>query len=393
MTILQTAIVFTTWLSIGMIQPVLSLILLERGATLANLPLVIGIYSITVLLIEFPSGVFADVFGRKASFLISLLFTIAGTAVLLFSHSLLFIIIAMHMQGVGRAFSSGSIDALIIDDCLQRKGKEYTSRVTSQLSIFQSLGIAVGALVGGFLPTFGGHTLNLIAKIVSIAITGILCLPFVKEVQPSQTKHININEHLKNCFDFVKATPLIKVMLFCVFAIGLLLITVEIYWQPAFMAVAGKKYTSLLGIISFMGFSMAILGNLLIQKLNIIPRIMRRLYFLLKLLSGFAVIIFAMQSSMVGFILTYGGIYLILGLTDITELTLMNDCVLPKNRASLLSLLSLSSQLGGLAASGTASVFVGFMGYGGVWITGGIMIIFTCGVSALFIHRTETKSK
>ena len=44
----------------GIILPVLSLLLLSRGATIETISLVIGLYSLTVILAEFPSGVFAD---------------------------------------------------------------------------------------------------------------------------------------------------------------------------------------------------------------------------------------------------------------------------------------------------------------------------------------------
>ena len=43
----------------GIIIPVLSLLLLARGATIETISLVIGLYSLTVIVAEFPSGVFA----------------------------------------------------------------------------------------------------------------------------------------------------------------------------------------------------------------------------------------------------------------------------------------------------------------------------------------------
>ena len=58
-------------LSTGLMLPIMSLMIISRGAGTELLPLVIGVYSLTVILFEFPSGVFSDIFGRKKTFLIS----------------------------------------------------------------------------------------------------------------------------------------------------------------------------------------------------------------------------------------------------------------------------------------------------------------------------------
>ena len=75
MTALQKMTVFITWLSVGIVQPIFSLLLLGKGAILTTLPAAIGVYSITVLTAEFPSGVFADIFGRKAAFMFVYVFS------------------------------------------------------------------------------------------------------------------------------------------------------------------------------------------------------------------------------------------------------------------------------------------------------------------------------
>lgn len=45
--------------STGLIVPILSLLLLDKGITLRQPAIIIGIYSLTTIVIELPSGVFA----------------------------------------------------------------------------------------------------------------------------------------------------------------------------------------------------------------------------------------------------------------------------------------------------------------------------------------------
>ena len=64
-------IIFLNYASLGILLPVLTLILLRKGADLKTLPLLIASYSAAVLCFELPSGICADLYGRKTVFLIS----------------------------------------------------------------------------------------------------------------------------------------------------------------------------------------------------------------------------------------------------------------------------------------------------------------------------------
>ena len=96
----------------GLLAPVLSLVLLSHGATLENLSLCIGIFAVMVVVLELPSGIMADLIGRKRIFLLSACFMMANYVLLMFSSHFLMLAAACAMQGIGRAFSSGSIEAL-----------------------------------------------------------------------------------------------------------------------------------------------------------------------------------------------------------------------------------------------------------------------------------------
>lgn len=66
----------------GLTVPVLTLMLLARGATLETLSLFMGITLIATVALEVPSGIAADVLGRKRLFMIAMLLSVAGYALL-----------------------------------------------------------------------------------------------------------------------------------------------------------------------------------------------------------------------------------------------------------------------------------------------------------------------
>ena len=66
----------------GLTVPVLTLMLLARGATLETLSLFMGITLAVTVALEVPSGIVADALGRKRLFMIAMLLNVAGYVLL-----------------------------------------------------------------------------------------------------------------------------------------------------------------------------------------------------------------------------------------------------------------------------------------------------------------------
>ena len=65
------AILFIKSFGTGIVAPVLMLAMLSHGATVRDLSLLLGAYSFMVIAAEFPTGLFADLYGRKRAFIVS----------------------------------------------------------------------------------------------------------------------------------------------------------------------------------------------------------------------------------------------------------------------------------------------------------------------------------
>ena len=104
MNIWEKGIFFFSCLLDGMIVPLMSLIYLKHGASIDNLAIFIAIYSLTVIVLEVPSGMLADIMGRKRIFILSHVFLTMYYMTTLFSNSALPLVFANLFHGVGRAF-------------------------------------------------------------------------------------------------------------------------------------------------------------------------------------------------------------------------------------------------------------------------------------------------
>lgn len=406
-------------ISTGVTASVLTMVLLTHGATLQNVSLLLGAYSATVIAAEFPTGVFADRFGRKTAFVIAMGFLLASFCVLLTARDMPALILTMILQGLGRAFSSGSLDALAIDEAPDETGVIH---VTARLSMLESAGLALGALAGGGLAGIGTrYAANILVNLGLSAILLCLALFAVREEKPAArlpravanpsarapvsacgdatprtpnapgeaaavAQAAGLGAHLRESLSFVFQSGLTR-MLFSFAALsGFAMFTVETYWQPALSALAAAPW--MLGIVSFLGFGSVMAGTRLTERAT--SRNPARSIGLLlaqKALYGACLLLLALAAGVGAFIGAYMLAYLFLGGSSVVESALLNREAPSSRRASILSLFSLLLQLGGLCASAIGYVVSSQVDFRAMWVLGGGLLLLAVGLWALAGRR------
>ncbi len=189
----------------GLLTPVLSLALIEKGASLSNLSIILGLYALSVILLELPSGIMADVFGRKKTYLLSLISSILSFSLLFAGRGFFILCIAMVLYGFGRALGSGSFDALFIDYYIDNYGKDKLHNITTRLSVLEAFGLSAGALSGGFfpeislklLPSIGTYDLNILVRIILTFVVIVLSVLSISEnIHKDNKELISIKQHI-----------------------------------------------------------------------------------------------------------------------------------------------------------------------------------------------------
>jgi len=391
---LYSLIVFLKSFSTGLLIPVLSLLFIDKGASLSNISIIMGIYSLTVVIFELPTGIIADVIGRKKIFCLSLIVSLLGYSVILIGHGMIFLCIGIIFYGSSRALSSGSFDALFIDSYIETFGKDKLHKITTRLSVLDSLGLSLGALTGGLLPKFslnlnkslGTFDLNLIIEIIIVVIVLLLSAIFISENSKSEIKkHISLKIHMKNSSLIVMKNETIKCIFISAFATGFFLLTIETYWQPHFtVLLPDNSMYWLLGIISFLCFASSILGSIIsekiIEKYNLD---LKKSYLILRTVLVSSLIFTALQLNAFSFIVFYSIIYLFLGMSNVPENVILNSEIPSEIRASVLSLNSLILQLGGLTGSFINSIIINYISIPILWIIAAVVIF----ISILLISK------
>ena len=376
----------------GLIVPVLSLLLMEKGATLSSISIIIGIFSFTVIVLELPTGIMADIIGRKKTFVLSLVLSLVFTIVILLGHGLLILCIGIFIYGLSRAVSSGSFEALFIDSYINEFGKEKLHEVTTRINVLDALGLSAGALTGGALPEIskkyfilsGTYDLNLIVRLILTVLVAVLAVVFIKEARTNDVEErITLKQHIKNSSNVVTKSKKIICIFISVFSTGFFFSSLETYWQPHFISLMPDNSAMfILGVMAFLYLAAAMAGNIISSKM-LSKYNPKKTYLILRIILVITLIITALQTNMITFILFYSLIYLVFGMSNIPESVILNSEIPNSARASILSVNSLVLQIGVLVGSFVNSFIINYYSIPNLWIIAAVIIL----ISIIVIYK------
>ena len=134
--------------SLTFFLPIWILFFQSRGLSLADIGFVATGTYIASFLLEYPTGIFADKYGRKLSIIISVLLSLVAIILEVTAYSKIQFFIAALFVGASWAFVSGAREALIYDELKQKKLEKYNSKVLGSLDTVSALGGITSASLG-----------------------------------------------------------------------------------------------------------------------------------------------------------------------------------------------------------------------------------------------------
>lgn len=371
MNIWEKGIFFFSCLLDGMIVPLMSLIYLKHGASIDNLAIFIAIYSLTVIVLEVPSGMLADIMGRKRIFILSHVFLIMYYMTILFSNSALPLVFANLFHGVGRAFGSGSLEALLIDKAIEKQGEDNIKRINSQILVLNSIALALGAILGGIFGTVEtGYRVLLaciiVMEIILLIISGII----IKEKWDRKTGrslHDNLISQINLMRKAMKMSDLIRTILFMSIVLAMNLTLVEVYWQQKLLHILPENMGWFYGVVSCMGYVGLSLGSKIGEYISE-KRDAEKVFWVFRVLLPCVIICLGQSFNWWMFLSMYIMTCVVWGIGDLQEGTIFHRHVESEYRASMLSVKSLFVKGGCAATSLFSSMIIYFAGLTYVWI-------------------------
>lgn len=377
--------------SIGILIPVLTLIFCKHGASVETLWVVMGVYSVAVMILEIPSGIIADLIGRKKIFIFSHVLSLISFFLIFKSKDLSLLLIAVIFLGAGRAFSSGSIEALEIDRFIEQKGLENLSTMNNVLTAIECIGTFFGAILGGYIG-YIDNTYSAILILLMIVESLISIFSIFVFQEDIVLKKFSVSEMIKNMRLMIsefRHTRSLWRILFMSFTLGISLSTIETYWQPTIVRYLPAKLNWILGMIScfvYIGVGIgSCVGKYLLNYVDCERCTQKDIYYFTRILLPISLFLIFFSRHWIFFVFAYSIIYIILGLGNLIENTILHSVITNKYRASILSFLSLVTKGGGVVASIVGMIVVTYTEIDVIWIISPMFVIFIIVCIILFL--------
>lgn len=149
-----------------LIMPVVALFYTDNGLDTFDIYLLQAIYSVSVAVMEIPSGYMADMIGRRTSLILGAFLGTAGFILYAVSSSFGQFLAAEIILGLGGSFISGSDSALLYDSLAetgdQHRYLQYEGRITALGNLAETMAAICGGLLAAMLSyraVYGGQAL------------------------------------------------------------------------------------------------------------------------------------------------------------------------------------------------------------------------------------------
>lgn len=177
------------------------LFLLEvKGFNLFEVGLLEMVFHLTSLSMEVPTGVIADVFGRKISRILGILSYFIYIFIMIFSGSFGVILIGFIFCGLSFTFESGSGEALVYDSLKLMNEEKRFMKVNGMKEVIYQIAGAISLVLGGYVISISFNlswylTLGFYV-LAMIVIMFMIETPIVEKVKNLKLKELLYNQYV-----------------------------------------------------------------------------------------------------------------------------------------------------------------------------------------------------
>lgn len=229
---------FLTSFALGTILPVYVLYFRHYQINLFQIALLASIFEASILIFEMPTGLVADIYGRKISVILSAFVSFISGIFFIFFPFLFGFIIAEILSGLGETFRSGALEAWLVDS-LKHEGKEEKVKYAfAQGTKYKTFGNLCGLILGGYLAWLNVKLVwvpfSLIFFILSIFLISKMREEYKIEKTISGKIFAKVSEMVKKSLTILKSHKLILALLLLVLFSEFSFETISQYWQVHF---------------------------------------------------------------------------------------------------------------------------------------------------------------
>ena len=204
----------------------------QRGMTIQMVVFTEIIYAITVVLLEVPSGIAADKWGRKRMMVLNAFFGCCEFFILVFATKFWHFAAAIFLAGIGRAASSGADNALLYDSLLLQGEADSFEKCLGRLNAWDFSAAVLAALSGSVLASWYGFKLNYWLSFAGMLVSFAISLTLIEPETASRADNpIPAKEYLNTSVRFFSENPVVCIVLLSGMVTGAAVNFIDEFWQ------------------------------------------------------------------------------------------------------------------------------------------------------------------
>lgn len=362
-------------------------LLAARGFSLWEIGLAESVYHIVSLFCEVPSGMAADLLGRRKTLLSGGVLTVTCNLLMAFAPNLFTICLAMGLNALAMTMFSGTFTALVYDS-LKTEGREdeyiQVSANSSQISMLANAIGSLASLLKRFLGFAGFYLLSAAFEGVSTAALALMEEPIVTAAQANREKHAlrtlpeQFRQLVRDSLHVLHTCPMAGKLIASSALISVPSYLTKMFLQQRLVELGWP--TELLFLPLLLGGLACVAGTEIGRRVRC--RSMRRLYTACALLCGVGTLLVGAAPAWGGIL----GMMLVQGVLEVYllhESQKLNDAIPSDQRATLISvdgmayslLMIPASPLVGAVGDAFGQAGAGLALLGGVIVLSGVALL------------------
>ncbi|MEW9532056.1 MFS transporter [Microbispora sp. NPDC049125] len=394
---------FLTWLPPGLMMAPYVLLMTVRGLDLAQIGVVGAAYSVTIVVLELPTGGLADVVGRRGVLAAAAAFSAVGLATLALAGSFWPFFAAAVLKGIARALSSGPAQAWYVDALHAEQGSDADLKPgLAAGGAAGAIALTLGILAGGAVPLLG------LRDALAVPVWTGAGAAVVLLVAALAIMHEPVRPHRARVGQVVRDVPrtiaggvrlalvdrgLARLLLVAA-AGGLLLTTIETLTPGRLAALTGLPETgsTAYALVAAAGFAANAAGSSLTPAVARLAGGSVRAAVLATVAVAVATGALAASVTLHGWVAiaamgaAYAVLFAALSVAMLLRDELMHKRVAADRRATVMSVDSLQLQFGALPASLCLVPLAGALGVGAAWAVVSVIVLAS---ALLFVRLPE----
>lgn len=202
--------------------------LVESGISIVQIGIIESLLHFSILLFEIPTGIIADLYGKRTSMICANLLASVYACGMLYADRFSLFSLVFLVQGLSETLISGT-DSSILFDLLKTEGKEKTYvKILGRYRMLGAAGLAIGIFCGGLLKLISWKAIY--GSLIVMQLIAIIPLIFVKEYSPTLYSDRTLENSFTKYFKklILDTVSVFKKREFALFISGFILFTASI---------------------------------------------------------------------------------------------------------------------------------------------------------------------